>query len=112
MIHFVFMRQILYVSAFFKNCEGRSFSPSEAKLLSDALTRDGLADHWAEMLRLEVGQVNESVEVGGVPKGQLAKNRGYTHCQVNERYGLFTTVRSPHRERRKVSTRDAIPRMR
>jgi len=67
------MRQLLYVSSFFKNCEGRSFSPSGAKLLSDALTRDGLADHWAEMLRPEVGQVNESVEVGGIPKGQLAK---------------------------------------
>jgi len=78
MIHFVFMRQLLYVSAFFKNCEGRSFSPSGAKLLRDALTRDGLADHWVEMLRLEVEQVNESVEVGGVPKAQLAINRHYT----------------------------------
>jgi len=58
--------------------------PASAQLLDDAVVRDGLADHWAEMLRLEVGQVNESVEVGCVPKDQLAKNPDYAQNPVAE----------------------------
>ena len=34
-----------------------------AQLLNDAVVRDGLADHSAEILGLEVGQVNECREV-------------------------------------------------
>jgi hypothetical protein len=45
--------------------------------------RDCLADHSrAEILGLEVGQVNESEEVGGVPTSQLARN---LHCTQNGR---------------------------
>jgi len=40
--------------------------------------RNRLADHWAEILGLKVGQVNEAGEVGYVPKGQLAINRHFT----------------------------------
>jgi hypothetical protein len=40
--------------------------------------RDGLTDHWAEILGLEGGQVNESVEVGCIARSPLSKNRGYT----------------------------------
>ncbi len=32
--------------------------------LDDAVMRDGLADHWGEILGLKVGQVNEAEEVG------------------------------------------------
>jgi len=34
------------------------------QLLDDAVVRDGLPDHWAEILGLEARQVNESVQVG------------------------------------------------
>jgi hypothetical protein len=34
-----------------------------AQLLDDAIVRDGLTDHSAEILGLEVGQVNECREV-------------------------------------------------
>jgi len=40
--------------------------PSAAELLDDAVVRDGLADHWAEILGREAGQVNEGWELGGV----------------------------------------------
>jgi hypothetical protein len=33
--------------------------PAAAELLNDPVVRDGLPDHWAEMLGLEIGQVNE-----------------------------------------------------
>jgi hypothetical protein len=39
--------------------------PSAPKLLDDAVVRDGLADHWGRILRLQDGQVNESRGVGG-----------------------------------------------
>jgi hypothetical protein len=39
--------------------------------------RDGLADHWAEIFGLHVGQVNEGEEVDYVPKSQLAENPHY-----------------------------------
>jgi hypothetical protein len=35
--------------------------------------RNGLPDHWAEILGLGAGQVNEGVVVGYVPQGQLRK---------------------------------------
>jgi hypothetical protein len=37
-----------------------------AELLHDAVARDGLVDHWREILRLRDGQVNESRGVGGI----------------------------------------------
>jgi len=37
--------------------------------------RNGLADHWAEILGLRVMQVNEAEGVGCVPKRQPAENR-------------------------------------
>jgi hypothetical protein len=40
---------------------------------------DGLAYHWAEILGPGLRQVNEGVEVGGVPERRLATNRHYTH---------------------------------
>jgi len=46
--------------------------PASAQLLDDAVVRNRLPDHWAEILGLEVGQVNEGSEVGSVPTGQLA----------------------------------------
>ena len=49
------------------------------QLLSYIVVRDGLADHWAEILGLHVGQVNEGDEVGWVPKSMLMLNRHYTH---------------------------------
>ena len=36
-----------------------------AELLSDAVVRDGLADHWSRILRLGNGQVNESRDLAG-----------------------------------------------
>src|SRR6266849_1139520 len=39
--------------------------PSTTELLNDAVVRDGLADHWSRILRLENQQVNESDGVGG-----------------------------------------------
>jgi hypothetical protein len=47
--------------------------PAAAQLLDEAVVRDGLPDHWAEMLGLEVGQVNESVKVGRATKGQFGE---------------------------------------
>jgi hypothetical protein len=35
--------------------------------------RDGLVDHWREMLRLLSGQVNQSGGVGETSEGLLAK---------------------------------------
>ena len=40
--------------------------PTTAQLLDDAVVRNGLADHWAEMLGLQVGQVNAGRGFGGV----------------------------------------------
>jgi hypothetical protein len=38
----------------------------------NAVVRDGLARHWAEILGPGLGEVNEDVEVGCVPERQLA----------------------------------------
>jgi hypothetical protein len=38
--------------------------PSAAQLLDDAVVRNGLADHWRQILRRRNGQVNESLGVG------------------------------------------------
>jgi hypothetical protein len=38
--------------------------PAIAQLLDDAVVRKGLPDHWADILGLEVGQVNEGGELG------------------------------------------------
>jgi hypothetical protein len=49
-----------------KSAEGNVFClvhhahPTATQFLDDAVVRDGLADHWAEILGLEIGQVNES----------------------------------------------------
>ena len=48
--------------------------PAAAELLDDAVVRDGLADHWAEILGLQREQVNEGGRVGGV------SNRGW--CEI------------------------------
>ena len=53
--------------------------PAAAEFLDDAVVRNGLADHWAEILGPGRGQVNEGVEVACVIKGQLVKNPDYTH---------------------------------
>jgi hypothetical protein len=45
-----------------------------SEFLDDAIVRDGLADHWPEMVRLLTGQVNESRGVGAISKGWLAQN--------------------------------------
>jgi hypothetical protein len=45
--------------------------PATAQLLDDAVMRDNLANHWAQMLGLEVRQVNEAREVGGPSSRQL-----------------------------------------
>src|SRR5215831_4603896 len=42
-----------------------------ANLLKDAIVLQGLAGHWAEILGPEVGQVNETREVGGGRARQL-----------------------------------------
>ena len=41
------------------------------QLLQNTVMRDDLTDQWAEMLGLDIGQVNESVEVVCVSKGEL-----------------------------------------
>jgi hypothetical protein len=46
--------------------------PAPAKFFDDAVVRNGLPDHWAEILGPERGRVNEGVEVACVIKGQLA----------------------------------------
>ena len=46
-----------------------------AEFLDDSVVRDGLADHRPEMLGLEMRQVNEGVEVGGLSARWLVKNR-------------------------------------
>jgi len=43
--------------------------PATAQLLYDPVMRDGLADQLPNMLWREQGQVNEGVDVGGLPKG-------------------------------------------
>ena len=48
---------------------------SAAQLLDDAVVRDSLADHLAEILGLGVGQVNEGRQVGVASKRQLTINR-------------------------------------
>src|SRR5467141_1325930 len=52
------------------------------ELLHDAVVRDGLPDHWAEILGRKVEQVNESWGVGGALAGQLAKYRDNAHRRV------------------------------
>ena len=49
--------------------------PTDTQLFDDAVMRDGLADHWAEMLGLAPGQVNEGGELAVVPRGQLLQHR-------------------------------------
>ena len=49
------------------------------EFLDDAVMRNGLADHWAEILGLEVGQVNEGEEVADVSERQLLLNHDFTH---------------------------------
>jgi hypothetical protein len=39
-----------------------------AEFLNNAVVRDGLADHWPEILRLWNRQVNESRGLGGISK--------------------------------------------
>ncbi|HEU0370288.1 MAG TPA: hypothetical protein VFR42_13805, partial [Candidatus Acidoferrum sp.] len=47
--------------------------PATAKLLNDAVVRDGLADHGiGAMLGAVQGQVNESRGVGDISEGLLA----------------------------------------
>jgi hypothetical protein len=41
--------------------------------------RDGLADHWDEILGLGVRQVNEGEEVGNGSRRLLLENRACTH---------------------------------
>jgi hypothetical protein len=38
--------------------------PTTAEPFDDAVVRDGLANHWAEIIGLGLGQVNEGAEVG------------------------------------------------
>jgi hypothetical protein len=38
--------------------------PATAQLLDNAIVRDGLADHWAAMLGVQIRQVNEPRGVG------------------------------------------------
>jgi len=38
--------------------------PTAAEFLDDAVVQNGPADHWADILGPEVGQVNESAGVG------------------------------------------------
>jgi hypothetical protein len=38
--------------------------PATTQLLDDALVRDGLADHWAQILRPRMGRVNEDRRLG------------------------------------------------
>ena len=56
--------------------------PATAELLENAVVRDGLPNHWDEILGLEGGQVNEGTEVGRVPKVQLKLNPYYTHHPI------------------------------
>jgi len=49
--------------------------PATAQRLDDSVVRDGLADHSAEILGLEVGSVNEGDEVGGVSERLLTLYR-------------------------------------
>jgi hypothetical protein len=48
--------------------------PTAAEFFDDAIMRNNLANHWAEILGLKVGQVNECERVGGDPAGGV-KNR-------------------------------------
>jgi hypothetical protein len=47
--------------------------PAAAELLDDTVVRDGLANHWAEILGPGLGQVNERGDVGR-PWGSLTRN--------------------------------------
>src|SRR5215831_21061542 len=42
-----------------------------AQLLEDPVVRNGVADHWGEILGLEVGQVNEGASIGRIPTRQV-----------------------------------------
>ncbi len=53
--------------------------PATAHLLDDAVVRDSLADHLAEILGLGVGQVNEGQKVSGVPARWLMKNLDFAN---------------------------------
>ena len=61
--------------------------------------RDGLANHWVEILGPGLGEVNEDVEVGGAPERQLAIKRHYTQnpligCRsVSDTWNLVNPVR-------------------
>ena len=41
------------------------------ELLDDAVVRDGLTDHWRRMLRLGIGQVNETLGFWSASAGLL-----------------------------------------
>jgi hypothetical protein len=75
--------------------------PASAQLLDYAVMRDVLANHCAEMLGLEVGQVNERWEVGWVP-GRLVGDKSLLRSiPFNET--LISTIvidlpRAPRRE--------------
>ena len=47
--------------------------PATAEFFDDAVMRDGLPNHWAEILSLVLRQVNEGEEVGCGAKCQLVK---------------------------------------
>src|ERR1019366_5313885 len=67
----------LYVLSFVDNTHAAT-----AKLLDDAVMRNGVADHSWRILRGRNRQVNQSGGVGGISRGLLAKNRVNTHCGV------------------------------
>jgi len=50
-----------------------------AELVDDVVARNGLADHWRQILRDEERQVNERHGVGANPHGWLARHRHSTH---------------------------------
>ncbi len=53
--------------------------PAAAELLDDAVVRDGLANHCAEILGSRSGQVNGGREFGCTPKSKLARHRHINH---------------------------------
>jgi hypothetical protein len=52
--------------------------PTAAQFFEDAVVRNGLRDHWTEILGPGLGQVNENVELGVYPEAskQLQLNIG------------------------------------
>jgi hypothetical protein len=54
------------------------------ELFQDAVVRDCLADHWAEILGPEVGQVNERIEIDLRARSQLTINRDCSRNRAAE----------------------------